>query len=100
MFDHHLYELFERHLWLPVELFPGPGRITTECIDLGRSKQILIDFDNLALGMLEVHRDLPAGGSRVLQKARGYVGTFVAGTRTRHNDTDTGKRPGRLVRSG
>ena len=70
-------------------------------LEVGKRADLnLIDFDNLQLGMLEVHRDLPAGGSRVLQKARGYVGAFVAGTRTRHNDTDTGARPGRLVRGG
>ena len=40
---------------------------------------------------LEVHRDLPAGGSRVLQSANGYNATFVAGTRTRINDADTGE---------
>ena len=70
-------------------------------LEVGKRADLnLIDFDNLQLGALEVHRDLPAGGSRVLQKARGYVGTFVAGTRTRQDDTDTGERPGRLVRGG
>ena len=58
----------------------------------------LIDFDRLSLGALEVHRDLPAGGSRILQQASGYLGTWVNGVRTRENDRDTGARPGRLVR--
>lgn len=59
----------------------------------------LIDFDQLALGELVVHRDLPAGGIRLLQPASGYVATFVHGVRTRDHDRDTGARPGRLVRS-
>jgi len=50
------------------------------------------------LGRLAVHRDLPAGGARLLQPASGYVATFVRGTRTRDHDRDTGLRPGRLVR--
>jgi N-acyl-D-aspartate/D-glutamate deacylase len=59
----------------------------------------VIDFDRLALGGLEIHRDLPAGGARLLQPAQGYVGTWVAGVRTREHDRDTGARPGRLLRS-
>ncbi len=70
-------------------------------LEVGKRADLnLIDFDNLRLGGLEVHRDLPAGGSRVLQAASGYAATFVAGTRTRANDVDTGERPGRLVRAG
>ena len=57
-----------------------------------------IDLDHLALGELEVHADLPAGGQRILQKAHGYLATFVNGVKTRENDRDTGARPGRLVR--
>ncbi len=59
----------------------------------------VIDFDALKLGELQIHRDLPAGGIRLLQGASGYVGTWVNGTRTRDHDTDTGARPGRLLRS-
>jgi N-acyl-D-aspartate/D-glutamate deacylase len=58
----------------------------------------LIDFERLALGPLALHRDLPADGARLLQPARGYVGTWVNGVRTRRDDRDTGARPGRLVR--
>ena len=39
--------------------------------------------------------DLPVG---MLQDATGYVLTTVAGTVTRRGGTDTGARPGRLVR--
>ena len=58
----------------------------------------LFDLDRLGLGRLEVHHDLPAGGSRILQSAEGYVNTFVAGVKTRENDQDTGARPGRVIR--
>jgi N-acyl-D-aspartate/D-glutamate deacylase len=58
----------------------------------------LIDFDRLTLHKPELHHDLPAGGARILQRASGYVATFVAGVQTRADDADTGARPGRLVR--
>lgn len=58
----------------------------------------LIDLDRLNLGKLEVRHDLPAGGSRILQSAEGYISTFVAGVKTRENDQDTGARPGRVIR--
>ena len=55
------------------------------------------DLDRLALGKLSVHADLPAGGTRILQGASGYLNTFVAGVKTRENDQDTGARPGRVI---
>ncbi len=68
-------------------------------IEVGKRADLnVIDLDNLALGELEVHHDLPAGGSRILQRASGYRATFVNGVKTRENDQDTGARPGRLVR--
>ena len=42
--------------------------------------------------------DLPAGGQRLVQGASGYAATIVSGTVTRRDSTDTGARPGRLVR--
>jgi len=59
----------------------------------------VIDFDQLRLDAFEVAYDLPAGGRRVLQHARGYVATLVSGEITHRNDKPTGKTPGRLVRS-
>lgn len=58
----------------------------------------LFDLQALGLGELRVHNDLPAGGSRILQPATGYLNTFVAGVKTREHDQDTGARPGRLIR--
>ena len=59
----------------------------------------VIDFESLTLHPPHSVRDLPAGGSRLLQSAHGYVATIVNGVVTRRNDTDTGARPGRLVRA-
>jgi len=58
----------------------------------------VIDFDNLRLEKLELLHDLPAGGSRLMQGASGYVATLIDGQITRRHDTDTGARPGRLLR--
>ena len=42
--------------------------------------------------------DLPAGGKRLLQRARGYRATVVAGEITYRDGEPTGALPGRLVR--
>ncbi|MEY2967247.1 MAG: hypothetical protein RLY50_1297, partial [Actinomycetota bacterium] len=59
----------------------------------------VIDFDRLRLNFPHSVADLPAGGSRLLQSADGYVATIVAGEVTRRDGADTGARPGRLVRA-
>lgn len=59
----------------------------------------VIDFEKLALGEMEVRRDLPSGGARLMQPAQGYVANLIKGTVTRRMDQDTGARPGRLVRN-
>ena len=58
----------------------------------------VIDFDNLTLLPPQVRYDLPAGGRRLLQQARGYRHTFVAGEETLRDDEFTGALPGRLIR--
>jgi len=68
-------------------------------IELGkRADMNIFDYEGLGLGALEVHKDLPAGGSRILQPSKGYIATVVKGVQTRKNDMDTGARPGRLIR--
>ena len=59
----------------------------------------VIDLDNLTVSRPRAHRDLPGGGSRLMQPVSGYVATLVNGVVTRSHDVDTGQRPGRLVRS-
>jgi N-acyl-D-aspartate/D-glutamate deacylase len=58
----------------------------------------IIDFANLALERPEMVIDLPAGGRRLMQKARGYVATVKAGQVTYRNGEATGALPGGLVR--
>ena len=58
----------------------------------------VIDFARLRLGEMRFVKDLPAGGSRLLQPAHGYLATMIGGVVTRRNDEDTGARPGRLTR--
>ena len=60
----------------------------------------LIDPQHLAVGAPHVVRDLPAGGRRLLQKAQGYITTWVAGQRVQQQGELTAARPGRLVRLG
>jgi len=60
----------------------------------------LIDYDRLGFDVPRMAYDLPAGGRRIVQKARGYVGTWVAGVQTVANDQFTGATPGKLLRAG
>jgi N-acyl-D-aspartate/D-glutamate deacylase len=58
----------------------------------------VIDYDALALEPPQVVRDLPAGGSRLVQRPRGYVATIKSGVVTFDHGEDTGERPGELIR--
>jgi N-acyl-D-aspartate/D-glutamate deacylase len=59
----------------------------------------VIDMARITLRAPEFRSDLPGGAARLVQEAVGYDATLVAGAVTRRNDSDTGARPGRLVRS-
>ena len=58
----------------------------------------VIDFDKLGVEAPVMKWDLPAGGKRLLQKARGYRATIVSGAVTYRDGEATGALPGRLVR--
>jgi N-acyl-D-amino-acid deacylase len=58
----------------------------------------VIDFEALGFEMPRMAFDLPADGRRLVQRANGYVATFLAGTQTVADDEFTGALPGRLVR--
>ena len=58
----------------------------------------LIDPARLACGSPRLVHDLPAGGSRLLQIAEGYRGTWVAGEAVTIEGQVQAARPGRLVR--
>jgi N-acyl-D-aspartate/D-glutamate deacylase len=59
-----------------------------------------IDPARLSVGVPRLVRDLPAGGKRFVQKAEGYVATWVAGEQVQREGEITAARPGRLVRMG
>lgn len=58
----------------------------------------LIDFDRLGVERPAMAYDLPAGGKRLLQPARGYAHTLVSGLVTYREGIPTDALPGRLVR--
>ncbi|MDG2027897.1 MAG: amidohydrolase family protein [Acidimicrobiales bacterium] len=69
-------------------------------LEVGAKADInVVDLENLTLEPPKVARDLPAGGKRFVQFACGYKATIVSGVVTCRDDTDTGARPGRLVRA-
>jgi N-acyl-D-aspartate/D-glutamate deacylase len=59
----------------------------------------LIEIEKVAPLLPQLVRDLPAGGRRFVQKARGYVATLVAGEIVCEGGELTGARPGRWVRA-
>ena len=59
----------------------------------------VIDFDHLRCEAPVMSYDLPAGGKRLLQRARGYRVTVVGGQITYRDGEPTGALPGRLVRA-
>ncbi len=68
-------------------------------IQVGQRADInIIDYDQLALKAPQMVQDLPAGGQRLLQSARGFRSTLVAGREVIQDDKVTDERPGRLVR--
>lgn len=58
----------------------------------------VIDLPGLRLKSPRPVDDLPGGNRRILQGARGYVATMVAGQVTRRDGVSTGLLPGRLLR--
>jgi N-acyl-D-amino-acid deacylase len=68
-------------------------------IEPGRRADVnLIDHQALRLLPPEQVDDLPAGATRLVQRAEGYVSTLVAGTEVVAAGELTGELPGRLVR--
>jgi N-acyl-D-aspartate/D-glutamate deacylase len=58
----------------------------------------VIDLDALALLPPRMAYDLPAGGRRLVQEARGYTATVQNGRIVSEGGEPTGELPGRLVR--
>ena len=60
----------------------------------------VMDLTRLRARAPYIAKDLPAGGARFLQRADGYLHTFVRGVETYANGQSTGALPGRLIRGG
>ncbi|GAK43883.1 amidohydrolase family protein/D-aminoacylase domain-containing protein [Tepidicaulis marinus] len=58
----------------------------------------VIDYQGLSLFRPEVGFDLPAGGRRLVQRAKGYKATIVSGEIIARDDEGTGAVPGKLLR--
>ncbi|MFC7477690.1 amidohydrolase family protein [Dankookia sp. GCM10030260] len=58
----------------------------------------VIDWEALALDRPGMRYDLPGGGRRLMQTARGYDATIVGGAVTYRHGEATGALPGKLVR--
>ncbi|MFC3052924.1 N-acyl-D-amino-acid deacylase family protein [Kordiimonas pumila] len=70
-------------------------------LEVGKKANInVIDHAALRLYAPRMVQDLPAGGQRLLQDAKGYRAVIVNGTPVIENDMLTGALPGRLVRLG
>ena len=66
---------------------------------VGRKADVnVIDYDAVALETPHVLYDLPAGGRRITQGARGYEALVVSGQVVSRGGEPTGALPGRLVR--
>jgi N-acyl-D-aspartate/D-glutamate deacylase len=91
-----LHELVRRQTREPARF---AGLNDRGVLEVGKKADInVIDFANLALERPRMVSDLPAGGRRLLQKARGYAATIKAGQITYRNGEATGALPGGLVR--
>ncbi len=69
-------------------------------LEVGKKADVnVIDYDTLSLDDPYIVHDLPAGGARLIQRARGYTATIVSGQVVIDNDEITDARPGRLARA-
>jgi N-acyl-D-aspartate/D-glutamate deacylase len=60
----------------------------------------VIDWDRLHIHAPEQRHDLPAGGSRLVQRVDGYTATICSGEVIFENGEATGALPGKLIRGG
>jgi N-acyl-D-aspartate/D-glutamate deacylase len=92
----------------PVEyIVARQARDTARSVGLGdrgvlapgyRADVNVIDTGRLRLRRPEMHFDLPGGGHRLLQRAEGYLHTFVRGQETYADGQPADALPGRLIR--
>jgi N-acyl-D-amino-acid deacylase len=63
-----------------------------------RADICVIDLSSLSVGAVEVRADLPAGATRLMQRATGYRTVLVNGEVVLRDDELTGARSGELIR--
>ena len=85
---HHVTQRTARHVGWNDRGVVAPGMLA----DLN-----VIDMDRLGAAPPRLVNDLPAGGRRLVQDARGYVATVKTGVVTFENGEHTGDLPGRFV---
>jgi N-acyl-D-aspartate/D-glutamate deacylase len=61
---------------------------------------VVFDPDEAGSRATELRRDLPGGGERLCAGSRGIGHVFVGGREVITDGSDTGERPGRVLRSG
>jgi N-acyl-D-amino-acid deacylase len=75
------------------------GLLDRGILSVGRKADVnVVDYDALRLDAPHVLYDLPAGGRRITQGARGYEAMIVSGQVVSRHGEPTGALPGRLVR--
>lgn len=85
--------------WLTADCAKVLGLADRGRIALGMKADLnLIDHARIRLHAPRAVNDLPAGGTRLVQDATGYVATIVSGQVVHRDDVPTGLLPGRLVR--
>jgi N-acyl-D-aspartate/D-glutamate deacylase len=85
---HHITQRTAQHVGWNDRGVVAPGMLA----DLN-----VIDMDALAAAPPRLVNDLPAGGRRLVQDARGYVATVKSGVVTFENGQHTGTLPGRFI---
>ena len=85
---HHVTQRTAQHVGWNDRGVVAPGMIA----DLN-----VIDIEHLSAAPPRLVNDLPAGGRRLVQDARGYVATVKSGVVTFENGEHTGNLPGRFV---
>ncbi|WCL53824.1 N-acyl-D-amino-acid deacylase family protein [Gimibacter soli] len=94
-------ELAEAIRKLTSELADYMGFADRGRIEVGKKADLnVIDYEGLKLLAPRMVHDLPAGGARLIQKAKGYKATIVSGEVIVEDGVLTDARPGRLVRGG
>jgi N-acyl-D-aspartate/D-glutamate deacylase len=61
---------------------------------------VIFDADRVRRGAVESRADLPGGASRIYAEAEGVESVIVGGVEIVHSGELTGKRPGKVLRSG